>query len=96
MYPGILKTRVIAAYLREMKKQYEVIEYVGIAADETKRMKTACYPLVEWAMTEKDCLAYCYERGFDWGGRMRFSAGFPLVLPSAKFGRTAETVPAFP
>ena len=65
---GILKTRVIAAYLREMKKQYEVIEYVGIAADETKRMKTACYPLVEWAMTEKDCLAYCYERGFDWGG----------------------------
>lgn len=50
------------------EKQYEVIEYVGIAADETKRMKTACYPLVEWAMTEKDCLAYCYERGFDWGG----------------------------
>jgi 3'-phosphoadenosine 5'-phosphosulfate sulfotransferase (PAPS reductase)/FAD synthetase len=48
--------------------KYEVIEYIGIAADEPKRIKEACYPLVEWGMTEKDCLEYCYAKGFDWGG----------------------------
>ena len=55
---GILKTRVIAAYLRDLKEQYEIVEYVGIAADEIKRIKTACYPLVEWGMSEKDCRSY--------------------------------------
>lgn len=65
---GMLKTRVIAAYLRDLKQQYEIVEYIGIAADEPKRIKDACYPLVEWNMTEKDCLDYCLERGFDWGG----------------------------
>lgn len=24
------------------------------------------YPLVEWNMNEKDCLQYCYDKGFDW------------------------------
>lgn len=65
---GLLKTRVVNAYLKELKKEYDVIEYIGIAADEPKRIKNGCYPLVEWGMTEKDCLNYCYERGFDWGG----------------------------
>jgi 3'-phosphoadenosine 5'-phosphosulfate sulfotransferase (PAPS reductase)/FAD synthetase len=26
------------------------------------------FPLVEWGMTEKDCLAYCRERGYHWEG----------------------------
>ena len=65
---GMMKTRVIKKYLKELKKDYEVIEYIGIAADEPKRIKDACYPLVEWGMTEADCLAYCYKHGFDWGG----------------------------
>lgn len=66
---GLLKTRVIRAYLKELRKDYDVIEYVGIAADEPKRIKeNGCYPLVEWGMTEKDCLDYCYAKGFDWGG----------------------------
>ena len=65
---AMLKTRIIAKYLKELRKEYEVIEYIGIAADEPKRIKEACYPLVEWGMTEKDCLEYCYARGFDWGG----------------------------
>lgn len=64
----ILKTRVVDAYLKELRKDYTVIEYVGIAADEPKRIKDKTYPLAEWGMTEKDCLAYCYEQGFDWGG----------------------------
>ena len=65
---GILKTRVVDAYLKELRKDHTVIEYVGIAVDEPKRIKDKTYPLAEWGMTEKDCLAYCYERGFDWGG----------------------------
>lgn len=44
--------------------------YIGIAVDETHRMKfnvnNKCYPLVDWDMTESDCLEYCYSRNFDW------------------------------
>lgn len=65
---GMLKTRIISKYLKNLKNNYEVVEYIGIAADETRRIRNGCYPLVEWNMTEKDCLAYCYERGFRWGG----------------------------
>ena len=46
------------------------IHYVGIASDETERLKKLnppkCSPLAEAGMTEADCLAYCYERGFFW------------------------------
>ena len=24
------------------------------------------FPLAEWKMTEKDCLKYCYDKGFNW------------------------------
>lgn len=65
---AMLKMRIINAYLRKLKEDYTVIEYVGIAADEVNRIKDKNYPLVEWGMTEKDCLSYCYRRGFDWGG----------------------------
>lgn len=65
---SVLKIRVIDKYLRELKKQYEVIQYIGIAADEKERVKEHRYPLVEWGMMEKDCLEYCYARGYDWGG----------------------------
>lgn len=58
----------IKSYLRQARKEKQVIEYVGIAADEPKRVKDKRYPLVEWGWTEADCLKYCYERGFDWGG----------------------------
>lgn len=47
------------------------IQYVGIASDEEKRFEKAKHenkvlPLVEWGMTEADCLQYCYDRGFFW------------------------------
>lgn len=75
-YPGLLgrwctkhlKTEVIGRYIRNFKKEYEIIQYVGIAADETHRERDLCYPLIEWGMTESDCLEYCNQRGFDWGG----------------------------
>ena len=46
-------------------------EYVGIAVDEPLRLQkerngNKLFPLEEWNMTEKDCLSYCYARGFDW------------------------------
>lgn len=65
---SVLKTRVINRYLSELRKEHEIVQYIGIAADEPKRVREFCYPLVEWGMTEKDCLGYCYERGYDWGG----------------------------
>ena len=65
---GQLKHRVIDAYLKELKQEYHIVQYVGIAADEAHRVREYCYPLVDWGMTEADCLRYCRERGFDWGG----------------------------
>lgn len=43
-------------------------QFVGIAADEPKRIKDKRYLLVEWGITEAMALQYCKERGFDWGG----------------------------
>lgn len=65
---AMLKTRIMGKYLKDLKQKYELVEYIGIAADEPKRVKQACYPLVEWNMTERNCLDYCYERGFRLGG----------------------------
>lgn len=49
----------------------DVIDYVGIAFDEPHRFERACgegrtLPLVEWKMTEEDCLNYCRQRGWYW------------------------------
>ena len=63
----ILKNNVIHRYLSNHKDEgYE--EYIGIAYDEQERIKDKNYPLVDWKMTEKDCLEYCYNKGFDWNG----------------------------
>lgn len=51
-----------------MNKRFNVIHYIGIAADESDRIRDKRYPLVEWGWTEADCLKYCYEKGFDFGG----------------------------
>ena len=42
------------------------VEYIGIAADESGRVKEKCYPLVEWGWTEYQCLQYCYAKGYNW------------------------------
>lgn len=47
------------------------IEYVGIAYDEQKRLQkerkgNKVFPLADLRMTEADCLAYCYQQGFNW------------------------------
>lgn len=61
--------RKLNAFNSFIRKQGDCIQYVGIAADETKRIKEkegVIYPLVELGMSEKDCLAYCREKGFNW------------------------------
>lgn len=52
------------------KTQTEKInECIGIAFDEQDRMKKGTiYPLIVWEMTEKNCLDYCYSKGFNWQG----------------------------
>jgi len=52
---------------------YSVTEFHGIAFDEKERTlnnkgRNIQYPLVEWEITEKQALEYCYSKGLDWGG----------------------------
>lgn len=64
------KNRTIEKYLNG-KYGEDYKEFIGIAADETKRIekernKHKLLPLVDWKMSERDCLEYCYNRGFYW------------------------------
>ncbi|HJZ06317.1 MAG TPA: phosphoadenosine phosphosulfate reductase family protein [Patescibacteria group bacterium] len=76
----LLKLLTIRQALREYRPY---IFYFGFAVDEPKRVIKAAqkgfhvthdhfqsneYPLVEWGMTEKDCLKYCFDRGYRWSG----------------------------
>lgn len=63
-----IKTNTIDAYF---KSEPDHVQCVGVAADEAHRCKNdpgKRYPLVEWGITEADCLAGCYAEGYDWGG----------------------------
>ena len=51
----------------------DVVQFHGIALDEKERCdknngREIRYPLVEWGVTEKQALDYCYSKGLDWGG----------------------------
>lgn len=61
------KQRELDSYAEAM----DAVVYVGIAADETARLEKEVkpykrHPLAKWSMTEADCLAYCYGKGFSW------------------------------
>lgn len=63
------KTRAIKKFKQSLG--VETIDYVGIAADETQRFEkersdARRLPLVDWGITEADCLQYCYAHGFRW------------------------------
>jgi len=52
---------------------YSVTEFHGIAFDEKERTlnnkgRNIQYPLVEWGITEKQALEYCYSKGLNWDG----------------------------
>lgn len=70
-----MKIRVIDNYLKSLNEKYSVIRLIGLAADEQYRLErehnqnpSHRHPLAEWGWTEADCLKYCYDHGFDWGG----------------------------
>lgn len=70
------KIRAINKHYKEKYPDEEIIEYVGIAADELHRIQdnpNKKYLLVDYNMTEKDCLHYCYNCGYDW-----FESGIEL------------------
>lgn len=63
------KLRAIKDYKKSINDT--VIDYVGIAYDEPQRFEKAkqegkVLPLVDWKMTENDCLQYCNNRGWHW------------------------------
>lgn len=61
---GQLKTHLIAKEVNRLKGKYRALHYVGIAADEPKRIKNEQYPLVDWGITEAKALKICYDRGY--------------------------------
>lgn len=65
---GQLKTHLINKAVSHLRKNYKILHYVGIAADEPERIKREQYPLHDWGITEAQALQICYDRGFDWSG----------------------------
>jgi 3'-phosphoadenosine 5'-phosphosulfate sulfotransferase (PAPS reductase)/FAD synthetase len=72
---GELKKDITRNHIATLKKQHEVIQYIGLAADEEYRLErknnqnsSHRHPLVEWGWTEEECLNYCHAKGYDWGG----------------------------
>lgn len=64
-------------YIRLMLKDNPlIVECIGYTTDELKRAERTTkakkwkirYPLIEWGMSEIDCLQYCYDKGYDFGG----------------------------
>lgn len=65
----------IQAIDKHFKSEPEHVQCVGIAADELYRLDRKNnqqsfmrHPLIEWNITEAECLAGCYAAGYDWGG----------------------------
>ncbi len=70
-----LKIQVINQHISKLRKQFDLVQYIGLAADESYRLERKenkapdrNYPLVEWGWTEEEALKYCKERGYDWEG----------------------------
>ena len=64
------KNATIKKYYKTLPDK-DIIEYVGIAADEIKRIPRALekgqiLPLVDAGMTEEDALLFCRKRRFNW------------------------------
>lgn len=59
------KINIIRSYCQDS------YQYIGIAFDELNRLEKAVsplklFPLIEWKMTESECLRYCRNKGFFW------------------------------
>lgn len=70
-----IKMQLSDSYFKKLKEDHNIIQCIGLAADETKRLarpnnqrNNHRHPLVEWNWTEADCLQYCRDHGFNWNG----------------------------
>lgn len=69
-----MKLDLIKKHLSELKDNYNLIQCVGLASDEFKRLERPNnnkpgqrHPLVEWGWSESDCLEYCKNYGVNDG-----------------------------
>lgn len=74
-----LKIELINKYIKKEYGAEQINMYIGIALDEPIRIGKGLmnypknfvpkYPLYsDFKMTEKECLKYCYDKGFNWNG----------------------------
>lgn len=61
--------------LNKYARKHDATQLIGFTSDEVQRTKSkemskkaVAFPLIDWGITEKEALAYCYKQGFDWGG----------------------------
>ena len=98
------KTEMTRRYYMTFDKDTRILEYVGIAKDEefrtqgrTGQLKRKRYPLIDWGMTEADCLQYCYDRGYDWNGHYKiFNRLSCWCCPLAKMGELKKVWQHYP
>jgi len=80
----------------------DAVEYHGIAFDENHRTKNNSgrnikYPLVEWGITEKQALEYCYSKGLNWDGLYeKFSRVSCWCCPMSRIGELRVLCKEFP
>lgn len=70
-----LKIDPMNKHVNGLRERYNVIRYIGIAADEPHRLERKNnqdedmrHPLVEWGWDEAQAMAYCRAKGYDWEG----------------------------
>ena len=70
-----LKIELMDNHIEALRQDYELIRYIGIAADEDYRLERENnkdpnhrHPLREWGWTEDDAMRYCLDKGYDWEG----------------------------
>lgn len=65
-----LKVEVSDRYFKNLGID-DVKVYIGYAYDELERAKdygNKLYPLIDYKMSESECLQYCYDKGYDFNG----------------------------
>ena len=71
----VLKNQPLTKYIHNLSAPAHT--YYAIIYDERHRSHDNAYPgapvfpLVDWKITQKQALRYCYEQGFDWNGLYR-------------------------
>lgn len=75
-----IKQTVLETHTKSLayRNPLPIVQCIGFACDEVNRVERRRpkdssvlidrFPLVEWNMTEAEALAFCRNRGFDWGG----------------------------